>query len=451
LEYDAVRKHLPKQTSIELKRHDGKALPGFSAVLGDFEGRSIVAICSFSGGEHRVSTALNSALYQFSPSLTMFIGIGGGFSDEAKLGTVIISDYIGDHSRSIESPNGTAYMFKGGPIDPSLLPAVHEVASNDKWLQRLVLPPVEIPESVEFARKIIVGRISAGNVLVTTKSSKLNEAIADGAASTQTIEMESAACYDCATVCNGVPFLAIRGISDRLADKNRETDVYQQPMAAALANAVAFEFLDLHFKSLDKQNNVLDGHGVPPLTESLSHPSSSESPAKNGSGVDWSDVFTLINFSKRPEPRRGRTVTLRVKFTRLFQPASETECRALGLAYGDAITRKISLIRPQMGKDFAMPFGQFLHQVFATGEPANWLELAENDVLHELTLRLEFGKVAVRRQYTSPIMRQELKHAGLYDENEPTERIVYVSGLVLLEGMSISDSNDQRLHLTGEA
>jgi adenosylhomocysteine nucleosidase len=269
LEYNSVRKHLPKSAKIELKRYDGEPLPGFSASLGEFEGRSIVVVCAYSGGEHRVSTALNSALYQFSPSLIMFIGIGGGVSDKAKLGTVVISDYIGDHTRSIESPGGTAYLFKGGPIDPSLLPLAHQVASSENWLQRLIEPSQKVPESVEFTKQVIVGMVSAGNVLVTTKRSKLNEAIAEGAADTQTIEMESAACYDCATVCNDIPFLAIRGISDRLDDKNRETDAYQQPLAAALANAAAFEFLSLFIKNSDTQSKTQEANSLSGANELL--------------------------------------------------------------------------------------------------------------------------------------------------------------------------------------
>lgn len=247
LEFEAVCKQLGQTSKEALLGHNRTPLP-FSVRLGDFEGYSVVVVCSYQSGNQRIKTAMMAAMYQYQPCLAIFVGVGGGVGMD--IGSVVISDHIADHTYTVEDKDGTSsFNVKGGSVHAQLIPYANQVRHEDAWVKRIQTPPIEAKEAL--SKQVVVGTIGAGNVKVTSETGPTAKMLATAGANTHAIDMESAACYDLAdTATPKLPFIAIRGISDRLSDKDIQTDKYRQPWAAAHASAVAFEFMHLFVSDL---------------------------------------------------------------------------------------------------------------------------------------------------------------------------------------------------------
>lgn len=242
LEFEAVWKQLPQTSKETLLGHNRAPLP-FSVKVGEFEDYSVVVVCSYQSGNQRIKTAMMAVMYQYQPCLAIFVGVGGGVGME--IGSVVISDHIADHTYTVEDKDGTSsFNVKGGSVHPQLIPYANQVRHEDAWVKRIQAPSIESKEAL--SKQVVVGTIGAGNVKVTSETGPTAKMLATAGANTHAIDMESAACYDLAdTATPKLPFIAIRGISDRLSDKDSQTDKYRQPWAAAHASAVAFEFMHL--------------------------------------------------------------------------------------------------------------------------------------------------------------------------------------------------------------
>jgi nucleoside phosphorylase len=239
LELSAVLAQLGDTQKADLLGHNQNKLH-FSTRIGKFNGYTIVAVCSYGAGIQRIKTAMMAAMYQYQPCFALFVGIGGGIGQD--IGTVVISDHIADYTYSIENDTGTSFIVKGGGIATELIPIANRIQHESKWAQRILPPNIEPKE--EIVRRAVVGTVGAGNVRVTSEEGPTIKMLASANANTLVVDMESGACYDLAQTANPtLPFIVVRGVSDRLFDKDPVTDEYRQPWAAAHASAAAFEFL----------------------------------------------------------------------------------------------------------------------------------------------------------------------------------------------------------------
>jgi nucleoside phosphorylase/DNA polymerase III delta prime subunit len=247
-EFDAACKHVEQISRDRLKGHDGSELP-FKVRVGEFEGHSVAVVNSLESGNQRIQSAMHAALYQFKPGLVLLVGVGGGISDEATIGSVVLSSRISDHTYSQEDGKSVSFKLRGGDVDRALILLADEVQEEKFWVNR-IKSPVQTPLE-QLTKEVIVGPIGAGNVLITDLSSET--AVFLKKTGVHTVEMESAGCYDLAQT-SKVRFITIRGISDRCSDKDVRTDEYRQPWAAAHASAVAFELI--HKFITDSKANV---------------------------------------------------------------------------------------------------------------------------------------------------------------------------------------------------
>lgn len=251
-EFDAAEQHIQSCQRTKLKGHDGTDLP-FKVRVGTFEGSSMVLVCSLQSGNQRIQSAMHAALYQYHPALVILIGVGGGIGDGISLGSVVVGSHIADYTYSEERGDSVTYKVKGGPVDRSLVEIATDVTDEKSWIERIKAPHVVSLE--ELAQNAVVGTIGAGNVLITSDTGETAKTLKK--LGIHTVEMESAGCYDL-SITSKVRFIAIRGISDRLTDKDPKSDEYRQPWAAAHASAVAFEFIDKFIKeSKQAVRNIL--------------------------------------------------------------------------------------------------------------------------------------------------------------------------------------------------
>lgn len=202
----------------------------------------MIVVCSYNAGNHRIQTALTAALHQYNPALIVFAGVGGGIGSKVQVGSVVISDHIADVSYLIEKADDTAVVAKGGPVDARLVNLANQVKEEGAWLKRMKEPSEESKE--EMKPEIVIGKVCAGNTLVTTETGLTGKFLAAAGPDTHVIEMESGACFDAAFVYK-TPYITVRGVSDKLTDKDPNTDLYRQPWAAAYASAAAFELIHL--------------------------------------------------------------------------------------------------------------------------------------------------------------------------------------------------------------
>ncbi|MFA6213248.1 MAG: 5'-methylthioadenosine/S-adenosylhomocysteine nucleosidase [Candidatus Obscuribacterales bacterium] len=260
LEFDSILPHIQNPKKESLTGTNGNSLP-FKVRQGIFQNCTIVLICSLSAGSSRIQTAALLALMKYHPELMLFVGVAGGKGEKVSLGTVVISDYISDHSYSEESNCGILFKLRGGPISSQLLGLAQTLTESDEWRKRIQEPDTEPQEQIE--RNVIIGKISAGNVLVTSSTGPIAKVLDSASSDALAVEMESAALYDVAHLFR-IPFLTVRGISDLLTDKTNETDKYRQPWAAAHASAVAFELIELFLAS---EQNKSSNHSESGSTE----------------------------------------------------------------------------------------------------------------------------------------------------------------------------------------
>jgi 8-oxo-dGTP diphosphatase len=186
-------------------------------------------------GPGNVSAAIvaTQAIEYFDPAVLFFSGIAGAVSAQTPIGSVVAATKVysyesGKATRARESPEKPeAEVFKARPI---VFPSSHRVTQLVSKVGRAWEESGGAPLELK--------PLAAGEALIASSGSELakrldlnyNDAIA--------VDMESAGIYQAAQYSDGLPCLAIRGISDHLDDKSAATDSRDQPLAAA--NAAAF-------------------------------------------------------------------------------------------------------------------------------------------------------------------------------------------------------------------
>ena len=181
----------------EMKKEERGSLLFYSGI---FEGNEVVVARS---GVGKVFAAMcaEAMILCYQPDLIVNSGVAGSLSETLGVGDLCISRDLVHHDfdcTAIGEPKG----YIGGGIDRVFLPA-------DEALGRALFACAE-----ETGAHAVFGRVASGDVFVASRQEK----IALGKAfSAHVCEMEGASM---AQVClaNGVPFCAVRSVSDSLTD-----------------------------------------------------------------------------------------------------------------------------------------------------------------------------------------------------------------------------------------
>ncbi|WP_026485564.1 5'-methylthioadenosine/adenosylhomocysteine nucleosidase [Caldanaerobius polysaccharolyticus] len=170
---------------------------------GKLEDKDVVVVRC---GVGKVNAAICTQLLidQFNVSAVINTGVAGGLMPELEVGDVVVSSELMEHDMDV-----TALGFRFGQI-PDMDKSVFKA---DRQLIDLA---VKCSKEVLEGKKVVVGPIVSGDQFISrTEKVEFLKNVFNGYA----VEMEGAAIAHCAYL-NGVPFVVIRGISDKADEKS---------------------------------------------------------------------------------------------------------------------------------------------------------------------------------------------------------------------------------------
>ncbi|MFD0314767.1 phosphorylase family protein [Streptomyces flavalbus] len=216
LEFQAVREHL---SDVEVREHQHTLFD-----VGRVSGLPWrVALAEIGEGTSGAATHTERAIARFRPAAVFFVGVAGGLRGKVALGDVVVASKV--------------YLHHGGKETDAGLRARPRAWEVDHALEQRVRRAVRADAHTHF--KPVV----SGDVVLDTRRSPLTELIERTYDDAVAIDMESAGMAQAARL-NGVPWLAVRGVSDPADGSKKDTDAKGwQPVAAQRAAAVAVRVL----------------------------------------------------------------------------------------------------------------------------------------------------------------------------------------------------------------
>jgi len=211
------------------------SLRGIPCVVGTFAGRRVVVAAT---GVGKVNAALTTTLLveRYAPAAVVFTGVAGGLDPELQPGDVVVAERLVHHDllrytesgafpRILKSPS----TGEPNPIEFASSPPLLALALDTAGGLALEGLPGARPPRVRF------GTIATGDSFIGAVAKKTQLRRDFGA---HACEMEGAAV---AQVCRelGVPFLVVRGLSDRAAGDAPEEARRHLGVAARNAAALA--------------------------------------------------------------------------------------------------------------------------------------------------------------------------------------------------------------------
>ena len=211
---------------------------GVSCVAGPLGGRRVVVAVT---GVGKVNAAMATALVidRFSPAAVLFSGVAGALDPQLQPGDVVVGEKLVQHDLVNHDEGGPVLRSVRNPLDGVANPIVFESSSTLLALARVAASRAELERALadEGARppRVLFGTIATGDSFVGSlrKKAELREQLAADA-----VEMEGAAV---AQVCHqrGVPFLVVRGLSDRAGNDARQEARRHLGVAARNAARIA--------------------------------------------------------------------------------------------------------------------------------------------------------------------------------------------------------------------
>jgi adenosylhomocysteine nucleosidase len=202
---------------------DREAVPvlGLPCVAGRLAGRRVVVAAT---GVGKVNAAMATALVieRFSPAAVLFTGVAGALDPELQPGDVVIGEAVVQHDLVNHTDEGAVSRSVRNPLNGTANPIVLEPSPGLLALARRTAPRVERelagPDGGSRPPRLRFGTIATGDSFVGCRAKKDE---LRGHLGADAVEMEGAAV---AQVCHqlGVPFLVVRGISDRAGTGARE-------------------------------------------------------------------------------------------------------------------------------------------------------------------------------------------------------------------------------------
>ena len=233
-----------QQGLIELLQHPRKlGHAGREFWLGDLHGHAVVLALSRIGKVAAATTA-TALIERFGVGRIVFTGVAGGLAEGVNVGDVVVATGFVQHDLDVsplfpryEVPlYGQARFASDGPLTALLL------AASRAALDRQALASHGFP-----CARVHQGLIASGDRFVcgADESSRLRALMSGAGHSVLAVEMECAAV---AQVCldYGVPFVAVRTISDR-ADDSAHLDFarFVTEVASPYAHSIVERFLRL--------------------------------------------------------------------------------------------------------------------------------------------------------------------------------------------------------------
>ena len=191
--------------------------------VGHWQGHSVVAVLSRIGKVAAATTA-TVLLERFGVATLVFTGVAGGLGSGVRVGDVVVADGLVQHDMDASPlfPRHEVPLYGRARFEADAALLVQLSAASEQVLAdaALHLGPSTLAEFQLNAPRVHRGLILSGDRFVSTsaESHALRQALPEALA----VEMEGAAV---AQVCHdyGVPFAAVRTISDR-ADDTAHTD-----------------------------------------------------------------------------------------------------------------------------------------------------------------------------------------------------------------------------------
>ena len=233
VEYSAIREFLVGP----VRRHE---VHGTLYEMGTFRGQRglmHVALAETGPGSTAVGVQLDRAIRVFAPEVALFLGVAGGRKDVVR-GDVVVADAIYDYESGKSTLEGFEPRMRTHYPAHRLLQWARMVARENQWQQR-IRPACPDPPPSSFVKPVVTG----GKVITHDRAETallLDQYASDALA----VETEGHGFLEAAYVNTDVDAIVIRGISDLLAGKDKESDDYWQPVASRHAAAFAVELLD---------------------------------------------------------------------------------------------------------------------------------------------------------------------------------------------------------------
>lgn len=226
---------LPAETQpVEAALSDRQSLTvmGVPAVSGALDGRPVIVAAT---GVGKVNAAMTTALLleRFTPTAVIFTGIAGALAPGLEPADVVVGERLVQHDLVNHGEAGPVLRGVRSPVDGTENPV--ELTSSPELLAlaRAAAHALEALPAVTSGRppRVSFGTIATGDSFVGSRARQEQLRALTGA---DAIEMEGAAV---AQVCRElrVPFVVIRGLSDRAGDGAR--DEMQRNLARAAQNA----------------------------------------------------------------------------------------------------------------------------------------------------------------------------------------------------------------------
>ncbi len=186
---------------------------------GQLHGHQVIAVLS---GIGKVAAATTTAVLmeRFQPQQLVFTGVAGGMADRVAVGDIVVGNAFLQHDMDA-SPLFPRHELPGYgrshlPADPRLVALLQRAAEDAvAWLPRQLDPATRAAFGLH-APRVHCGKIITGDRFVATAAE--SHALRAELGAALAVDMESAAV---AQVCHdyGVPFCAVRTISDRADDQ----------------------------------------------------------------------------------------------------------------------------------------------------------------------------------------------------------------------------------------
>lgn len=193
-----------------------------------------VATVAVGAGNSNAAFEAERAIRHFEPELALFVGVAGGLKD-VELGDVVAATKVywyhagkaGSSFQSRPEVGLSAY---------ALVSQARAARREGRWRDRISATPARPPD-------LFVEPIAAGEQVVASTRAPIFEFLRAQYGDAVAVEMEGAGFLRAAYGNQRVQAIVVRGISDRLEDKEAADQAGWQPVAADHAAAVAFQLL----------------------------------------------------------------------------------------------------------------------------------------------------------------------------------------------------------------
>ncbi|NNN37463.1 protein kinase [Streptomyces sp. S3(2020)] len=228
-EYRAVRASLSQLRTAESASGAPYSVGSLAVRAGFWE---VWAACI---GQGNIGAALETsqAIQELKPELIAFVGTAGSLRDEVQLGDVVFATKVYGYESAKQTNDGLLGRPAIEMADRNTTQVAFRVAAEETWADRVSRP------AGEPAPRAHIAPLAAGDKIHTGNRSELHRYLRSSFEDAHAVEMEGLGFLSGARFWpTDTKAVVVRGVSDRLADKDPVQDAALQP--AACHNAMAF-------------------------------------------------------------------------------------------------------------------------------------------------------------------------------------------------------------------